>query len=168
MGDPACPVDIPALIRILLPAADGRDGRRHIHVVLDPERRDLADAIRGALEGVDRAGVIVDCRAPYDRRRERRSVPVDWRTADRRRPVVRIRRCRDRAAGRGHHGPAVTPRCGVRPSPPERYAAGNATGRCLASAARRSDVRRRAPSPRCAWRPLSPARSRALHGNCAP
>jgi hypothetical protein len=76
---------LPALIRIVVPALSAGDGRRQIHIVVHPDHADLAEAVREALEGTEGAVVIVDRRVAPDRRRRRLPVPLDWRTAERRR-----------------------------------------------------------------------------------
>jgi hypothetical protein len=81
---------MPTLIRILIPALRAKDGRRQIHVVFHGPYTELAEPVRRALGRLDDAVVIVNRRASEDRRRQRRPVPLEWRQAERRRPMVTI------------------------------------------------------------------------------
>jgi hypothetical protein len=83
-------LDLPALMRIVVPALTARDGRRQIHIVIHRDYADLAEAVQDALEGTEGAVVIVDRRVVPDRRLRRLPVPLDWRTAQRRRSAVGV------------------------------------------------------------------------------
>lgn len=86
-------MDIPTLIRILVPELRGQDGRRQIHVVFHQPYTELAEPVRRVLDGLSGAVVIEDRRSREDRRRRFRPVPFEWRGAERRRrmePVADI------------------------------------------------------------------------------
>lgn len=83
-------MDMPSLIRILVPAFSATEGRRKIHIVFRNGRDTLVEPVRRALDGVDDVVVVADRRKLGDRRRHFRLIPFEWRRAERRRPAVSV------------------------------------------------------------------------------